>query len=150
MDENRRTISEVGRTLGLVVALLGAMAAPGWAGPTDPTLLLSEALASQGSSRLVIVRGVFPGDDLLQVAYPLQLLVSSDVDGVSYVRYALAQGGFSGTDAALSDGLDPADVAGLIGAGTPAPEALIASIDVSSISVLLPSAFPAGPGRPVG
>ncbi|MBW2290735.1 MAG: hypothetical protein JRG94_00335 [Deltaproteobacteria bacterium] len=132
------------RVIWLSCALTLTVLGPGWAGPTDPTLVLSNGLAVSGSSRLVRLHGVFPGDDLVQVAYPLQLLVRSLVDGTSYVRYELATEVLVGTDPALADGLDPADVPGLLAAGVPSPDGAVVFLSSDQIDVLLPASFPVG------
>lgn len=114
------------------------------AGPYEAALYLTDVLAVGGSSRLVRVRGELPGDDLVQGDYPLQLLVRSLVDPTSYVRYDLAVQVWIGSDASLSDGLDAADVPGLLAAGEASPDGAVVFLGPDQIDVILPASFPAG------
>lgn len=131
------------------VAFLALLACPAilHAGPTDPTLVISSALAAGAPNRIVLVRGIFPGSDLVQNPYPLQCLVHSLVDGTAYVRFAIADQAYTGSDAALADGLDAADVPGLLAAGTVAPDGQVIGLRPDRLDVVLPASFPAGPAE---
>ncbi len=143
---NPRASGRIARVLLLAVAM-GA-ASPGFGGATDPTLALSEVSAESGTSlRLVRLVGVFPSQDLVQLAYPLQVLVRETGTGTGYVRYDLASGAFVGQSADLVDGLDPGEAAALVGEGTAAPDAGVAFLGRDAVEVLLPASFPAGPAE---
>jgi len=114
-------------------------------GPTDPTLSLSAALAETGASqRLVRVEGIFPAADLVQIPYPLQLLIREVQTGTGYVRFDLSGGVFEGNAPELADGLDASDAAGLLSQGTPAPGGAVLFLGRDRIEILLPPGFPSG------
>ena len=127
-----------------VAGLLALSPASAAAGPTDPTLVISDAFGTQGALRVLAIVGTFPSDDLVQSAYPLQLLVRSQTDGVSYVRFGLSDRGYVGMEPALADGLDASDVPGLLAAGTPDTAAVVVGLDPTRVTVVLPPGFPAG------
>ncbi len=133
------------------ILLLGILAAsfPVSAISTDPTLILTRVTADAGSStRLVKLEGVLPAEDLVQLPFPLQILVRHR-QGTEYVRYDVSSAVVSGTSSALLDGLDPGDVAALVLEGSPAPGARVVSLGRDRIEVLLPDAFPSGPAEAV-
>ncbi len=120
------------------------MSTQSWAGPTDPALAVASATVSGGSSRVVVLRGIFPSDDLVQTGYPLQLLVRSLGNGTSYLRFDLGLQVLEGNEASLVDGLDAADVPGLLASGTPNPFARVIGLGPRRLDILLPASFPSG------
>jgi hypothetical protein len=133
--------------LGAGLALAAAAAAT----PTDPTLALTAAAAAAGAQgtavRTLRIEGSFQADDLVQLAWPLQLLVRETTSGTSYVRYDLAGGAVTGTSAALADGLQAGEVPTLLQQGTPAPSARVLFLGLGRLDVALPSGFPGGPAE---
>lgn len=129
--------------VGAVGAFCLASAAYGT--PTDPTLVLTAAAGATGAlHRVVRIDGSFHAQDLVQLSYPLQVLVRI---GTQYVRYDLSAGAVSGTAAELADGLQADEAAGLLGKGAPAPGARILFLGLGRIEVALPASFPAGAGE---
>lgn len=129
--------------LGLAAALLCA-AAGDHAGATitDPALALSRAAVTSGATaRLVHLEGALPDEDLVQLAYPLQLLIWS---GANYVRYETGGEPVEGQAPQLADGLDPDEAIALLGHGAPSAGARIAFLGPGRIDVLLPATFPPG------
>lgn len=129
--------------VGLFGAFCLASAASGT--PTDPTLVLTAAAGATGAvHRVVRIDGSFHAQDLVQLSYPLQVLVRS---GTQYVRYDLSAGAVSGVAPELADGLQADEAEGLLGQGAPAAGARILFLGLGRIEVALPASFPAGPGE---
>jgi len=136
--------------LALGVLLCCLAAAPLSAISTGPTLvLMSAGSASGASSRVVRLEGVLPAEDLVQVAFPLHVLVRETRSGTAYVRYDFSTGAFAGTADVLADGFDPEDVAGLLRGGGAAPDARVVLLDRDRIELRLPDSFPSGPAEAV-
>ncbi len=111
---------------------------------TDPELALHSAVAQTGTTvRVVRLMGYFPADDLVQIPYPLQVVVH-EAGGGQYVRYDLSGAAVSGMAPALADGLDAADALALLGEGAPSPDATVLFLGNSRIEVRLPASFPTG------
>ncbi|MFQ5352506.1 MAG: hypothetical protein ACE5D3_05465, partial [Candidatus Binatia bacterium] len=88
------------------------------AGSTDPVLAIGQIRARPaGAGSVVEVFGTWEFDNLVQVDFPLNVVVSQ---GANFVR--LPAGGLaaeSGSFAGLLDGLDPAELVDLENAGLP-------------------------------
>jgi hypothetical protein len=126
----------------LLVAAAALCASSALATPTDPTLVLTGAASATGDfARVVRVDGSFHAQDLVQIAYPLQLLVHA---GATYVRFDLANGAVSGVAPALADGLQAGEAEALLAQGTPAPAARLLALGLGRLEVTLPASFPAG------
>jgi hypothetical protein len=138
-------IIRAGRRATLVALLL---AAPGAATPTDPTLALADVAAhAEGGPRLLRLDGSFQALDLVQLAWPLQILVRETTIGTGYVRFDVVTGPVTGTAPSLANGLDAADVPGLLASGSPSPDGALVFLGVTRLEVLLPATFPAGPAE---
>jgi len=112
---------------------------------TDPTLALTRVSVEAGSSaRAVRLEGEFPADDLVQLAYPLQILIRETGPAARYVRYDTSAGVVTGVAPELFDGLAPDEAVALLGQGSPSPDAKILFLGGGRIEVLLPEAFPDG------
>jgi hypothetical protein len=112
---------------------------------TDPILFLQDARASSGSTRSSVqLTGNFPEAALVQIAYPLQVLIYDAND--FYVRYDLPNGASQGSSVLLQGGgLTPSEAISLSSeAGTPAPDAQVLFVGAGRIEVLLPTSFPIG------
>ena len=111
---------------------------------TDPDLFLQDARASSGSARSSVqLTGIFPEAALVQIAYPLQVLIYDAND--FYVRYDLPNGASQGSSVLLQGGLTPSEAIFLLSeAGTPAPDAQVLFVGAGRIEVLLPTSFPIG------
>lgn len=106
------------------------------AGATDPTLAIGQVRAQPaGAAALVEVLGMFGFDDVVQVAYPLSLVLHHDA---SFVRYPIGNTPESGTLAQLADGLATSEIAALESAGTPEASAEIVRIEPGRLVVSLP------------
>jgi hypothetical protein len=114
-------------------------AAPPWAqaGLTDPTLAVGRVTATpSGSGSVVDVLGNWEFDALMQVEFPLTLVVSQ---GEKFVRIPLTgQGGESGNLAELADGLDSLEIAALEAAALPGAGASVIRIEPHRITVAVP------------
>jgi len=125
------------------LALAACCAGPAaLATPTDPTLILTAAASAAGDGgRVLRIDGSFHAQDLVQLAYPLQVLVRM---GTAYVRFDLADGAVTGSAPELADGLQAGEAQGLLGAGTPAPDARVLFLGLGRLEMALPASFPAG------
>lgn len=112
---------------------------------TDPVLFLRDARASSGSTRSrVQLTGSFPESALVELAYPLQVLIHGTGPSDVYVRYDLSSGASQGSSSLLQGGLTPGEATLLVSEGTPAPDARVLFIAAGRIEVLLPVSFPIG------
>ena len=128
--------------LGLLV--LGASAPVATGTGTDPTLALSAVVVEVGTTtRAVRLTGEFPADDLVQLAWPLQVLIH-EAGGPRYVRYDLSDAAFSGLAPGLADGLDSTEAMVLLVEGAPSPDARVLFLGAGRIELLLPASFPSG------
>jgi len=134
--------------IAVLAAAFILLAWPAASTPTDPTLAIAEAAShGDGGPRLLRIDGSFQALDLVQLAWPLQILVRETTAGTSYVRYDLVTGPLTGNAPGLADGLDPADVPGLLASGSPSPDGAVVFLGLTRLEVLLPTAFPAGPAE---
>ena len=132
----------------LIAACLLLVPSIGAGASTDPVLALAGDQAEVGdSARLVRLEGVFPAQDLVQQAFPLQILLRETTTGSGYVRYDLSGAAFTGSAPEIADGLDPAEAAALLNQGSPAPDAEVVLLARDRIEVLLPIAFSSGPAE---
>lgn len=135
------------RSVSIVIAAafwLAAAASPpaAKAGSTDPVLVIGEAVAGGGSpSRVIDLLGAWGFDDILQISYPLNIVVSQ---GTSFVRYPVGGAAVAGTFAGLSDGLAAGEIPALQSAGSPAADASILRLNTHEMSLALPATFAAG------
>lgn len=124
----------------LALHLTGASAAD--AGSTDPVLVIGQATASGGSpSRIVDLLGSWGFDDVLQIDYPLNIVVSQ---GTSFVRYPVGNTAVAGTFSGFADGLTIGEIAALEAAGTPAAGAAIVRLSLHEMTLTLPPVFAPG------
>lgn len=123
--------------------LVCAAATSGHAGSTDPVLVIGQATTSGGTpARLLDLLGAWGFDDVVQIDYPLSIVVSQ---GTSFVRYPVGDVPVSGTFAGLADGLTIAEVPSLELAGSTASNASIVHLDLHEMTLGLPPTFTAGP-----
>jgi hypothetical protein len=136
-----------GGRAGLALAI-GLLATSALASPTDPVLVLDAARSAAGTAgSWVRVDGVLPGDDLVQVAYPLQLVIQEQGTNPRFVRYDLSGGIVEGQSGLLDDGLDPTEAAALLLVGSAAADGAITGLGTGRIEVMLPTGFPSGPAQ---
>jgi hypothetical protein len=126
----------------LAIALGVCTTIPASAGSTDPVLVIGQATASGGSpTRVIDLLGAWGFDDVLQIDYPLNIVVSQ---GTSFVRYPVGDVPVAGTFAGLADGLTIGEISALESAGSPAGDALILRLALHEMSIALPDSFAAG------
>jgi hypothetical protein len=131
-----------------LIAVAVLLAPPGATTPTDPTLAIADvATHGDGGPRLLRIDGSFQALDLVQLAWPLQIVVRETTVGTGYVRYDVVTGPVTGNAPALADGLDAADVPGLLASGSPSPDGAVVFLGVTRLELLLPATFPAGPAE---
>lgn len=139
-----RTNNNIRRTMAAAAAMLlvTTLAATARAGSTDPVLVIGQATASGGSpARVIDLLGAWGFDDVLQIDFPLNIVVSQ---GTSFVRYPVGDIPVAGTFAGLSNGLAESEIAALEAAGTPTADALILRLSLHEMSLALPAAFASG------
>lgn len=143
MSSNLPTFRNRSRLWLLALALA---AVPVQAARTVPDLAIhrASAYATEGSW-LVRLEGALPASDLVRFPYPLQVVLRETTTGTGYLRFAIADGAFSGTDPALADGLDAADAVALLTAGTPEPDARVAALGSGTVDLIVPASFGPGP-----
>lgn len=117
------------------------------AGVTDPALVLTNARVEAGAAtRVLVLRGEIPSEDLVQARLQAYVLVRETTTGTGYVLFELGGRTAFGNDVALADGVSPAEAAGLIGSGTPVQgEVLFLGMDRLDLS--LPPEFANGPAE---
>jgi len=126
-----------------MAALLAPASAMG--SPTDPVLALTGARSARGTALVLIqLDGSFPGADLVQLAYPLQIVIRETSSGTGYIRFDLSGDAVAGSAAELADGLDSDDALALLGQGTPVSEAQLVHLGLRRLEVTLPASFPSG------
>jgi hypothetical protein len=135
----------VARWLAAASILLASAAL---ASPTDPVLVLDAVRSAAGAGPTwVRIDGILPGDDLVQIPYPLQLVIHEQNASPRFVRYDQSGAVVTGESALLEGGLDPADAEALLAVGTPAPDGAVTHVASGRIEVMLPAGFPAGPAQ---
>lgn len=127
----------------LVGALaLAAACGPAHAGSTDPVLVIGQATASGGSpTRIVDLLGSWGFEDLMQIDYPLNIVVSQ---GSTFVRFPVGSVPVAGTFAGLADGLAAGEIPALELAGSASATASIARLALHEMTLALPATFAAG------
>ncbi|MFQ5514977.1 MAG: hypothetical protein ACE5FG_11125 [Myxococcota bacterium] len=133
------------RRLAVAVALLVmALTPPGpRAASTDPTLAIGQVVALRtDAGTLVEIHGILGFDDLLQVSFPLNLVLHQSGE---FVRYPIGGAPQSGSFAGLLDGLETGEIVTLEALGSPEPAAQILRLQPRSLTVLLPASFSVGP-----
>ena len=124
------------------VALWLSTATAAHAGSTNPVLVIGQATASGGSpSRIVDLLGSWGFEDLMQIDYPLNVVVSQ---GTSFVRYAVGDAAVSGTYAGIADGLSVGEILALEASGAPTASASIARLALHEMTLTLPGTFASG------
>lgn len=129
------------------VLLLIAAGMPASAGRTDPDLFVTSVMsATVGSTVLIRFEGALLSQDLIQLSYPLQLVVWEPPPSSAYVRFDVTAGAVRGVAPELDDGMSPADALGLMGATTtPVAGAAVTRIAADGIAVTLPAGVVGGP-----
>lgn len=122
-------------------------AAPARAGSTDPVLLIGDAVVRGGAAAgLLELTGTWAFDDVLQVSFPLNVVVSQ---GTTFARYPAGGTARSGSYAGLGDGLAANEITALESAGSADAAAAITHIDAHTMKLALPPVFDPGPVRVV-
>lgn len=131
--------------LGVLLVLTAALllgSQPVRAGSTDPVLALGSATmeAEAGAGALLGLTGIWHFDDILQVQFPLTVVVHQ---GSQFVAIPVNGAASAGTFPGLSDGLAASEIPALESAGTPVTASVL-RIDTSSMAVAVPDTFSAG------
>jgi hypothetical protein len=131
-----------------LTALLGLLllAAPASvrAGGSSPLLTIAtvDAFASSSGVLSVAVQGSFNFEDVVQGVFPAGVVV---FQGTSFARFDQAGSVVAGSAPLLADGLDAAEVPGLLPLGSPAaPPAALTQLRADRVTVVLPPGFAAG------
>ena len=126
----------------LVAALLTS---PATAAVTSVELSLSSVRAIVGTqATLLRFEGGILGDALVQLRYPLQLLVW-ERDSGRYVRFEVALDAFYGNAPQLSDGMTSSEAALLLWEGLPLRGTRVVHVGPERVDVLLPHGVLSGP-----
>ena len=124
------------------LALAAMFCGSAHAGSTNPVLVIGHATASGGSpARIVDLLGSWGFEDVMQIDYPLNVVVSQ---GSTFVRYPVGGTPVSGTFAAIADGLVAGEIPALEATGSTAPTASITRLALHEMTLALPAAFSAG------
>ncbi|HYC56085.1 MAG TPA: hypothetical protein VEL28_14215 [Candidatus Binatia bacterium] len=107
-------------------------------------LIGSAAVRGDSAAALLELTGTWAFDDVLQVTFPLNVVVSQ---GSTFARFPAGAPARSGSYAGLSDGLGTGEIDALEKAGASDPAAAIIHIDGHTMKVALPPVFEAGPVR---
>jgi hypothetical protein len=135
---------EYRRRLAATAAALASIAQPAMGAFTEPNLLLRSAvLQSADGVRSLQLDGFFHTEDLVQIPYPLHVLVWN-AGGTRFVRYDLGGSVASGDDAALADGFRADEGAAIAAAGAPEPNAELVQVGARQLTLTLPPDFPTG------
>ena len=133
------------RVVRMLVAVALALAwtcSAAQAGSTNPVLVIGQADASGGATaELVELTGAWGFDDILQVNFPLGIVVSQ---GPVFVRFSPGQAPTSGTFAGLVDGLTTGEIGALEAAGSADSQASLLHLGEHQMTLQLPPVF--GPG----
>ena len=114
------------------------------AGSTSPLLVVSAASGSAaGGGRSAVFEGTFDFENVVEVGYPLQIVV---FQGTRFVRYVVAGPVVTGTSAVFADGqLTDVELPALITVGTTADAGVrIVTVTATGALVTLPATFTAG------
>ena len=121
---------------------------PAVAGSTDPELAIGEVVATASGQRAVVqVVGTWAFDDILQVDFPFNVVVSQ---GETFVRYPVGETAQSGSFPAIADGLGTEEIGALEAAGSDEPDARFVVLSSHRIVLALPPAISDGPVTVVG
>ncbi len=135
-----RLLNVLSATLaGAWMCLLGCLATPtsASAGSTDPEVALGEVIVHQGwSATSVAIKGSWAFDDVLQVEFPLTLVLSA---GTEFYLFRVGEPARSGVFPGLSDGLTIAEIASLEAAAAIEPAARFVRISPHQLMLSLPS-----------
>jgi len=120
----------------LAVALISKSPEPAWAGSTEPVVAIGQVRAMPaGNQSMLEVTGFVGFDDILQINYPLGLVV---IQGTHFVHFVLGSEPESGELAALADGLQISDLGALVAAGSPDATAEVVKLEPNRVLVALP------------
>lgn len=127
----------------LALAAVLVWATNAGAGATTPDLILSAGTGTAGAVRTLRVEAAYDYANAVQADYDIELIV---FQGTTFARFPLSGTVRTGVSPALADGLQVSDLPALDAAGGPAPAgARLVGFDASSITVVLPATFQAGP-----
>lgn len=123
-------------------ALLASAPTPALAGSTNPVLVIGQAAATGNpAAELVELAGAWGFDDILQLDFPLGIVVRQ---GAVFALFSPAQTAKSGTFAALRDGLAAGEIAGLEASASPDAAAALLRLSAHEMTLQLPPVFAAG------
>ena len=126
------------RFLPIAFALL---ASSSFASPTAPDLeIRSASLLEVGAIRQLSLVGSFHYDDLVQVAYPFQLVVYTESG--HFVLYDLSGGTYTGEDPGIGDGIDLHDAQRLLRHRGRKADAGVVSMTPDALGLRLPATLP--------
>lgn len=134
-----------GRTMAAAIGAICTwmtVATAAHAGSTDPVLVIGQATTSGGSpARVLDLLGAWGFEDVMQIDYPLNIVVSQ---GTSFVRYPVGDVPVTGTFAGLADGLSIGEIGALESTGSLTTEAFIVRLGLHEMTIALPDTFGAG------
>ena len=128
----------------LLPILIVALASAATASPTSPDLLIRDAsLITLGGVRQLHLEGTFHYEDLVQVAYPFQLVVYTQSG--HYARYDLSGATYTGRKPSIGDGIDPVEATLLLRSRGRKAAAGVVSLRPDAIDLRLPEDLPDAP-----
>ncbi|HEY2774804.1 MAG TPA: hypothetical protein VGK20_12225 [Candidatus Binatia bacterium] len=136
------TVARIALAAALVLGAGGARRAE--AGSYDPVLVIGQAISTgQARPTLLSLVGAWSFDDILQVDFPLNVVVSQ---GEVFVRYSVGSAsGISGSFAGLSDGLTVQEVPNLEASGSADSSSSLVKLTAHQMTLALPPIFLPGP-----
>lgn len=131
----------------LTFPVIASLVEPAWAGSTDPVVAIGQVRAMPAGDRSVVeVTGMVGFDDILQINYPLGLVV---IQGTRFVHFVLGSEPESGELAALADGLQISDLGALAAAGSADAAAEVLKLEPNRVLVALPPSIVDGVVRAI-
>lgn len=136
------------RSMGAGIAFGLAMIRPAGAGETDPTLLITRAVATEtANGTLLRLDAIFPWNALIQSGYPLELLVWQAAGPPTFVRFELGGQAHVGSTPEVADGLTPSEVSPVRLEGRPDGSHALTHVQEGRLEAVLGAGFS---GIPLG
>ena len=128
----------------LALSFVLAGGRPSCAGSYDPVLVVGQAITTGATAPTAVsLTGSWSYDDILQVSFPLNIVVSQ---GNTFARYPVgSSSAISGTFSGLADGLTAQEISSFEAAGSADPQAMLVRLTTHNVTLALPPIFAAGP-----
>ena len=136
-QHSRNALSATLAGTGLYLLALTWCSASALAGSTDPEVAIGEVIVHEnGAGTAVSIKGTWAFDDILQVEFPLTLVLSA---GAEFYLFRVGEPARSGVFTGLADGLTIAEIASLESVAVTSPGARFVRISPHQLLLSLPS-----------